>query len=296
MARLYGILHSLAEHIHERFGQQEDVSKPHLIAEQVLGSKLFEIDQIVMNRAWDAWDQHDPTEIFNEINDGEMFTPFDITAFEITGGDQGAAFIYNPNMNLLVTIHDSKYTDDREHYIIHLMESFEFNIENGTLGFRRNVNPTLIVYDGRSHEALPKSLLDPKFIDDVQNDVDTNISTYSQNLLSLLYIISRPASFIIQITSSQRRNHRVNRLTAAQRAQQQPKYVIKEDTEVKRLYENVTGSTGTKSPHIRRGHWRYYNNDRFVNVQGHRIKIRQTYVGGRRNFGDDNRHYKVIVR
>jgi len=136
----------------------------------------------------------------------------------------------------------------------------------------------------------------PMIRDRVASDLVNAVNAFVGEML----YIEGPESFKVRVSRRGRKRPKGAPKTQRQAHQRlfdsKPVHIIRSQDELAKMTEEAR-RTGTikVTPHIRRGHWRYFWSDKFVNMQGKRTRIKEQYIG-ERQFSDDKREYKVIIR
>jgi len=114
-------------------------------------------------------------------------------------------------------------------------------------------------------------------------------------MIALLYLsqINSIDYFILEETPSKQPHLHKDRIL---RSHERPQYCILRPRAIRQIVQlaDPEEEHGHKAPHERRGCWRTYRDDRYVNVKGKRVWIHATWIG------DDeaivgNRKYRVIL-
>jgi len=111
-------------------------------------------------------------------------------------------------------------------------------------------------------------------------DKDVVLTRLLVNAISVLTVLNQPTQFIMEITPKRCRPADSPKIP---REGDRLHYVLLTPQEIKKRYLPNSNpehdSTGKRTPHPRRAHWRTFHSDRYVNKKGTRTRIESIWVG-----------------
>ena len=125
---------------------------------------------------------------------------------------------------------------------------------------------------------------------DMQNKTRSMYQSSTELATMCVHYINHPKKFILE----ERLNKKEKETKKIKRSHMRPKYTLLSPTDIRKRMSIVCETGRTVSGHDRRGCWREYKNERYVNMKGKKQWINSTWVGPQES-SVGNKMYKVLI-